>query len=452
MLDTEAESSLAIAASYSAVQAKSTEIPPSATSESSAVSELSVKEKQYGTTTDDTTPAEQETYEYMMLQSSPYLCTLPVVTEHKNQTEAPRSKEEESKELATATDRGWELLKELDGGPCLYFESGWWYYSFCYNRQVKQFHALSQGGGAHGTIPIEDESVPSFILGQFPTKATTNEVDTKPQPKKGAASDLARAQTRGDLRYMVQKLQGGDICDITGRPRKIEVQFHCHPQSTDRIGLIKEVSACAYLMVIYTPRLCGDVAFQPSKETKARKIVCKEILRESEVDGWRARKAAETRRKLDGKVPGKEQDKDKSTPRPIVGGIELGGMKEVGTEGRRIDAPKAFAPDEQAGEVVAKWHPEENEGKIQQMTDQQLQDLELNGAMVREMRDALQEIANGKPFELRVVEKGDGARELRAIVDDGGEGIDPDQLSPEYETEDPDAGNQGSEETYKEEL
>ena len=389
----------------------------------------------------------------MILQSSPYLCTLPLTTEHKNQTEAPRSKEDESKELARATDRGWELLKELEGGPCLYFESGWWFYSFCYNKQVKQFHPLSQGRGAHGTIPIEDESVPSFILGQFPN-TPTNEVDKTTKPNKGATSDIARAQTRGDMRYMVQKLQGGDICDITGRPRKVEVQFHCHPQSTDRIGLIKEVSTCAYLMIVYTPRLCGDVAFQPSKESEAQKVVCREILRESEVDSWRARKSAESRHKLDGKTAAKEQEKDKRTPRPIVGGIELGGMKEVGTEGRRIDAPKIFAPDEQIGEVVAKWHPEENEGKIQQMTDQQLQDLELNGAVVREMRDALQEIANGKPFELRVVEKGDGVRELRGIVDDeeGEEGIDPDQLSQEYAAEDPDAGNQGSEETYKDEL
>lgn len=451
MLDTEAESSLAIASSYSAAQAKSTENPSSIHSESSTVAELSVKDKQYGERMDNTAQSGKETFEYMMLHSSPYLCALPLVTEHKNQTEAPRSKEDESKELARATDRGWELLKELEGGPCLYFESGWWYYSFCYNKQVKQFHALSQGKGAHGTIPIEDESVPSFILGQFPSTAT-NEVDKILRSNKGATSDLARAQTRGDMRYMVQKLQGGDICDITGRSRKVEVQFHCHPQSTDRIGLIKEVSTCAYLMVIYTPRLCGDVAFQPSKEGEAQKIVCREILRESEVDSWHARKSAENRHKLDGTTTTKEKDMDKSTPRPIVGGIELGGMKEVGTEGRRIDAPKVFAPEEQVGEIVAKWHPQENEGKIQQMTDQQLQDLELNGAVVREMRDALQEIANGKPFELRIVEKGDGVRELRGIVDDEGEDVDSDQPSQEHEAEEPDAGNQGSGETYQDEL
>ena len=85
------------------------------------------------------------------------------------------------------------------------------------------------------------------------------------------------------------------------------------------------------------------------------------------------------------------------------------------------------------------------------MTEKQLQDLELNGAVVREMKEALEEIANGKPFELRVVEKGDGVRELRGIVEDEDDFPDADPAVTNQEA-DSNEGNQGSEETYKDEL
>ena len=454
ILDIEAESSLALAPSFSATYSSATAASSASAETLRGPSDLSAA-KRHGESGDQETTQVKETYEYMMLGSAPYLCTLPVISEPKNQTEIPRSKEDETKELARATDRGWELLQQLEG-QCLYFSSGWWSYSFCHNRQIKQFHALPVGRGQSGAFtPVEDVSVPSFVLGEFPRSNLQKSQDAaQDKTKKDSVpkSDVARAQTRGDMRYMVQKLHGGDICDITGRPRKIEVQFHCHPQSTDRIGLIKEVSTCAYLMVIYTPRLCNDVAFQPSKESEAQQITCKEILKESEVEQWQARKSVETRNRLDGKSTERDEKQEQPPSRPIVGGIELGGQKEVGGEGRRIDVPKVvYAPEERAGEIVVKWHPDENNGKVQQMTDKQLQELELNGAVVREMKEALEEIANGKPFELRVVEKGDGVRELRGIVDDEGDDSDLDTVAQDQEG-DPNGGNQGSDETYKDEL
>ena len=435
VLDADAESSLAFASSYSSAKARATSIitaDPSSTS-----GELSTLKHESSDTssriTDDFVLEKPETYEYMMLDSSPFLCALPLAEAARNQTEGQKGKDEEAKELARATDKGWALLKELEGN-CMYFVSGWWSYSFCYNSEVKQFHALPPGrGGVPAYPPTEDESVPSFVLGQFgPSKRSKPKQVDGPssaldKPAKGSkdTTDLAQIQTKGDMRYMVQKLSGGSTCDITGRPRKIEVQFHCHPQSADRIGWIKEVSTCAYLMVIYTPRLCNDVAFQPPKENDAQQIVCEEIVREEDLEQWRAKKAVEAERKLVG-----SKGESSETGRPMVGGIEVGGMKTVGQEGKRIDAPKIFHPAEAEGEVVAKWSPTENEGKIQRMTNDQLRELDLNAGIVDEMRTELHKLANNRPWKLEVVEGPGGIRELRGIVEDDEEEEEVQQEEP----------------------
>jgi hypothetical protein len=43
-------------------------------------------------------------------------------------------------------------------------------------------------------------------------------------------------------RYLVQKWSGGTICDMTGRPRRIEVQFHCRVGGVDEITSIREIA------------------------------------------------------------------------------------------------------------------------------------------------------------------------------------------------------------------
>ncbi|KAL8700330.1 MAG: hypothetical protein Q9201_005500, partial [Fulgogasparrea decipioides] len=278
----------------------------------------------------------------MILKDRPYLCQIPSVSiPLQNDTAKAKDKAEEAAEIARATDRGWELLKEMEGN-CMYFISGWWSYSFCYNTDVKQFHQLPPGKGAPIFPPMEDPSTPSYILGRF-EKNQHPPSDRKPNPRIDPPKDASASsppnhrtlntqlRAKGDLRYLVQTLSGGTTCDLTGRDRKIEVQFHCHPQSADRIGWIKEVSTCSYLMVIYTPRLCNDVAFLPPRENKAAPITCQEILAStSDIPEWRACKQEDADRKLVAAS---------SSGRPIVGGIEVGGMKLVGKEGQRIETP-----------------------------------------------------------------------------------------------------------------
>jgi len=218
-------------------------------------------------------------YDTLWFNGRRFLCSIPEVKlpPPLNATEKERSKIEEEKELARATSRGWELLSDLDG-KCLYFVSGWWSYSFCHNREVRQFHQLPPQQNNQWP-PTEDPNIQSFVLGQVSHDGTQD------------VNEGTELQATGELRYLVQKLGGGTICDLTRKERKIEVQFHCNSHGTDRIDWIKEVSICSYLMVIHTPRLCNDITFLPPRENRANGIVCREALDEAQQEQYHRLKA-----------------------------------------------------------------------------------------------------------------------------------------------------------------
>ncbi|KAL8849119.1 MAG: hypothetical protein Q9221_005888 [Calogaya cf. arnoldii] len=406
-------------------------------------------------------------YESMKLNGRSYLCAIPTVdTAPGNDTVRAKDKAEEAAELTRATDRGWELLKEMEG-KCMYFISGWWSYSFCYNTDVKQFHQLPPGKGAPMYPPMQDPSTPAYVLGKFEQNhhppSDSRSQNRKPKPRIDAPKgrnhptepsshrttpSTTQLRAKGDLRYLVQTLSGGTTCDLTGRPRKIEVQFHCHPQSADRIGWIKEVSTCSYLMVIYTPRLCNDVAFLPPRENKAAPITCQEILAStSDIPEWRQRKQNEAEQKLLAAS---------SSGRPIVGGIEVGGMKLVGKEGQRIETPPSTAfnmrngngKDDVMTETLAAQESVEDGGKMTvKVSDDELRKMGLDPGVVEGARKELGEVAAGKGWKLEVFEVGDGVRELRGIVEG-----DEEEVGGEDQGEDGPDPDEGSEEVYKDEL
>jgi protein OS-9 len=191
----------------------------------------------------------QQKYEAVVLDGQRYLCSIPVIPEEEPQNStasAEQTKAEEEKELARAAHRGWELLDSMQGS-CIYYQSGWWSYSFCYNDEVRQFHQLPPSRGIPFYPPVEDTSVKSYILGKFQKKdkqtkqekqtrktldgdkSNKDTVDDEGNVKKedktdGVGTEVARLETKGSARYMVQRLGGGTECDLTGRERKIEVQ------------------------------------------------------------------------------------------------------------------------------------------------------------------------------------------------------------------------------------
>ncbi|KAK7203893.1 hypothetical protein BZA70DRAFT_312059 [Myxozyma melibiosi] len=222
-----------------------------------------------------------ETYESMMLKGQRYLCALPVVQQQQggmNESASALTKAEEEKELARAERSGWELLEPLSG-TCIYYVAGWWTYAFCHKMEVRQFHQLAPQKGMTVYPPKEDPNIQPYLLGRVPTDSSA--LDDNGELRVGGETSV---QSAGEVRYLVQKIGSGSICELTGRERKIEIQFHCNQNSNDRIAWIKEVTTCCYLMVIHSPRLCQDPAFLPPKEDNANEIKCVEVVGEEEVE------------------------------------------------------------------------------------------------------------------------------------------------------------------------
>lgn len=342
-------------------------------------------------------------YEEMVLDDRRLLCQIPRVTKDDlNTTSGQTDATDEQKELARATDRGLELLREMEG-RCMYYFSGWWSYSFCYRKQIKQFHALPAGRGVPHYPPVEDPNTQSFILGQFPADSS-DQSETEPEQKQTVKTEVAELHTKGGSRYLVQHLRGGTKCDLTGRDRRVEVQFHCHPQSTDQIGWIKELTTCSYLMVIYTPRLCDDVAFLPPQQDEVHNIECREILMPEDVPEWEAVKEWYGPHQLADAAAGQREVQ-------IVGGIEVGGRKLVGMEGKQIEKGRVASAGDERVEVIAK---REN-GEVRRISKQVLKKYDLDPQRVEDVSNRLEEIASGKDWTLEVVEN-NGVIKFQGVV------------------------------------
>lgn len=108
----------------------------------------------------------------------------------------------------------------------------YWAYEYCHNQYVRQFHVERSHDGK---VEKEQETA-SFFLGLYPGLSKENLIN--PDKKAVAATTLtkkdhARVKTElkknGDQKYLVQKWGDGSKCDLTEKPRVIEVQVSaCH--------------------------------------------------------------------------------------------------------------------------------------------------------------------------------------------------------------------------------
>lgn len=387
----------------------------------------------------------KETYESMLLDNKRYLCSIPILdTQARNETSEAEAKEQEEKEVARATTRGWELLQDLGNGHCLYLVPGYWSYSFCPNAEVTQFHQLPNVQGRM----VVDPNAPTFVLGKAAPKPQEGEDewgnDIVQQAHKTIPPAAAELQIKGDTRYLVQKLEGGTVCDLTGRPRRVEVQYHCNLHVPgDRIGWIKEVTTCSYVMVVWTQKLCNDVAFMPPKEVKANTIACRMVVPEEELGHWKDMKTLEAQ---------KEMTNSKETFPLVIGGIVVGGLKSLGKDGQKLEVPSSIAPTPKAVpgmtvDVIAQSKSREEGGKVESMSAEQLKKLDLDPEIIEGMVKDMQKMAGDKGWKLKVVDvPGEDAREVIGILD--GEDDEEDEAgSADQEPEK--RSEEGSEETYK---
>lgn len=350
-----------------------------------------------------------------------------------NDTEEASKPKTES-DLVAAADRGWQLLKDMENQQCLYYTTGWWSYMFCYNSYVKQYHAVAATSHNRQWPPAEDPNTPHYILGAYNTingkKAT---LEGPPPPKAG---DL---QTQSETTFLVQKLDGGTPCDLTGKPRKIEVQYHCSPGTPDRIGWIKETATCAYQMVIYTSRLCNDVVFQPPKGAHLHKIECQRIATDDDAAEW-----------SDGIADPPSID-EADQQRVMVGKIELGGRKLIGNDGKKIERGRIVMTAEEQAEIVVV----QEDGQIRSLSTAELKKLQLDPKEVAAFQKEMQKLAGSSDWKIERLDDANGQLSLRGIVSSDvkkkGKGT-KDDATKNDEDEADDSDEVGSEERFKDEL
>jgi len=211
-------------------------------------------------------------------------------------------------------------------------------------------------------------------------------------------------------------------------------------------------------MVIYTPRLCNDVAFLPPRETQAHPIACREVLSASEIPAWETRKISDSERHLfqPGLNPTNQINNNPHTP-IIIGGIQVGAMQHVGTEGRRIESGQV-AGGVLRVDVVARGDAKADGGKVQRLSNEDLRTLNVDPETVDRLREELKSVSGGKAWRLEVVDGPGGVHELRGVVDgDGGEeggggGEGRDSEAEEMRGVEGEDEGEGSEEEYREDL
>ncbi|KAI3610379.1 misfolded glycoproteins degradation protein [Moniliophthora roreri] len=191
-----------------------------------------------------------------------YLCYIPAPLD----LPPPSSEENEHTQPdEVTTAHSWSLLQELSG-ICLYAGS------------LTHIVTTAKYVNSKNLLKVTHTSQwESYTLGKAPVTPQPG-ADLTVAERNAIATNLELARGAGS-RYLVQRWGDGTLCDKTGKPREVEVQFHCSMVMSDNILFVKEAKTCSYVLVINTPRLCGEPGFRSRREIADQALIkCREII------------------------------------------------------------------------------------------------------------------------------------------------------------------------------
>ncbi|CAB4253105.1 similar to Saccharomyces cerevisiae YDR057W YOS9 ER quality-control lectin [Maudiozyma barnettii] len=144
--------------------------------------------------------------------------------------------------LHNTLDNAVNVLSEVLDGYCIIYNNGFWTYRYCPGNDIVQLHNDSS-----------DPQTLLYTLGK-----------SKPDIK-----DRDFQLLYNELGYYVSEFVGmGDICDVTGAHRLVEVQYVCgETHGIATIQWIRETKICQYEMQISVPELC-DLELLSKNEDK----------------------------------------------------------------------------------------------------------------------------------------------------------------------------------------
>jgi len=154
---------------------------------------------------------------------------------------------------------------------CIFLNTGWWTYKFCFFVDVEQLHREN----------VPDTHSPVVAGQQQKTKLATTQSYDLGSLSKDMSMVRLRELTKVHVgetaqeTYVSQEYVGGTPCDLTNQSRKTEVRFFCDTSETQHntFKQIKESATCEYVALIGTRSLCSHKLFKPA-QAKVHKIVC----------------------------------------------------------------------------------------------------------------------------------------------------------------------------------
>jgi protein OS-9 len=182
--------------------------------------------------------------------------------------------------------------------------------SYCHNKDIRQFKEKTvPHPHAEGFVPQEDKDFDAYTLGvAHPRK--TNEV---------AEATASFGQSHAS-RYLVQRWTDGTRCDLTGKPREIEVQVYCSMTGTDMIYMVNEVAICLCSLPGFRPATAADITPAP--------VRCREVVPDDEFADWAERRddrlrIGEKEKETDARLASQEQD-----PQLKIDGLKGAGLSQ----------------------------------------------------------------------------------------------------------------------------
>ncbi|XP_071492979.1 uncharacterized protein [Diadema antillarum] len=173
-------------------------------------------------------------------------------------------------EEKTAAEAGIsELLKPMESAPCLTKTKDWWTYEFCYGKYVRQFH-----------LDNNEISGDVIILGIF-----ESEMDWANK----SHSDAKRHRLN---RYHSHRYGNGSKCDLTGKPREVEVRFMCAENQLDSVSRIDEPESCRYIITVYTMRICHHPYLKPPPKATPKTVLCFPLLMQDQYEQYMHQQAS----------------------------------------------------------------------------------------------------------------------------------------------------------------
>ena len=129
-------------------------------------------------------------------------------------------------------------------GQCVRKKKGWWTHEICFGKKVRQFHKDQKG-------KVDQE----YIVGRFDAAATAQlEAEGQAIQEEVLMEETGVEQQKA---VYMQHYTGGDLCDVTKKPRRVVVWHYC---ASDHFGLaitsVEETNTCQYTLAVAVPALC----------------------------------------------------------------------------------------------------------------------------------------------------------------------------------------------------